>query len=127
LNWREWVASNWRGWVASWAIGSALAFGYRGQWAWAALAVVCGLIPAILWFGGELAATRAMLTEGPAGPEGRHRRPPALAYNCSRCGSPGVTVWSSEEAEATGRRLGLDLVCDACLMASLRRVAVQQA
>jgi hypothetical protein len=48
-------------------------------------------------------------------------------FTCSRCGGRGVTTWDSEEAAKRGRRLKLDLVCDACLVGVLRLAGARKA
>lgn len=101
--------------------GSALAFGYRGDWLIASVPAAAVLLSVAWWVRGELMAVRETLREKP--PTGKHHRPPVQAYVCSRCGEPGVTVWSSEEAAARGLRLGLDLVCDRCLTGAVRLAA----
>ena len=51
----------WRGLPGFSALGSALAFGYRGDWLAAGVAAVCVLVPAVARLRRELLATRAML------------------------------------------------------------------
>ena len=41
--------------------GAALAFGWRGDWAWAAVAAVSVLLPVIGWVRAQMAATRTAL------------------------------------------------------------------
>jgi hypothetical protein len=43
------------------ALGSAVASGYRGDWAWAALMGVLAVLPAVLWARGSMADTREMM------------------------------------------------------------------
>lgn len=122
------IVSRWRTWLAFGVLGSAVAFAYRGDWAWCAGAASLVLLRAACWVASEMLAIREMLREAGEQDEGaeaagRHRRRPAQAYTCSRCGAPGVTEWPDEEAAARWQRLGLDLVCDACLVAKLRLVA----
>ena len=123
------ILRHWRTWLALAVLGSAGAFGYRGDWAWAAGAAALVLLRVACRFWCEMLAAwdEALQEAGDrdegAGAAGRHRKRPVQEYTCSRCGKPGVTEWVDEEAAARGQRLGLDLVCDACLVGALRMVA----
>ena len=59
------IASRWRGWLAFAGLGSALAFGYRGDWALASAVAALVLLRvgwrATRWVRGEFAATRTAL------------------------------------------------------------------
>ena len=64
----------WRGWVLFAITGSAVALGWRGDWAAAFVAAACVLVPVAAWVGGEFATTRAALRESVQPAAGRHRR-----------------------------------------------------
>ena len=51
----------WRSWLAFAGLGCTGAFTYRGDWALAVVAAVCVLVPAVLRFRRNMAATRAAL------------------------------------------------------------------
>ena len=55
------IVRHWRAWLAFAALGSAVAFCYRGDWAWAALAGVLAALPPARWVRGQMADTRATL------------------------------------------------------------------
>jgi len=58
--------------LASGGAGCAVAFGWRGDWAGAALAGAGVVLAVAFWLYGELSATRAVMRGQPAA--GRHRR-----------------------------------------------------
>lgn len=55
------ILRHWRAWLAFAALGSASAFCYRGDWAWAAVAASYAVLPAAIWVRGQMKDTRAML------------------------------------------------------------------
>jgi hypothetical protein len=119
------IVSRWRTLLMFAVLGSALAFAWRGDWAWVIGAAVLASLRVAGWVGGELVTTREVLRGQPQPATGRHAKRTAgleQPYTCSRCGEPGVTTWDSEQAKAEGQ--GLDLVCDRCFTGKLRLAAV---
>lgn len=117
------IASRWRLWLVLAGVASAVALACEGRWALVPVPLVIALAPVLVRAGAEIAEDWRTVRESWRPATGKHCKPPQMPYTCSRCGGPGVTVWSSEEAAATGQRLGMPLVCDACLVGALRMVA----
>jgi hypothetical protein len=121
------VLRHWRTLLAFFVLGGAAALAYRGDWAWAAGAVVIALLRLAGLVLGELAEDWGAARESWRPATGRHRKPDAAgvqrSYICSGCGEPGITTWDSEEAAAMAGLRGLDLKCDRCLIGALRMVA----
>ena len=55
------VLTRWRSWLAFAALGSALAFSYRGDWLLAGAAGSYAVLPPALWMRRQMADTKAML------------------------------------------------------------------